>query len=253
LVVAVQPPASHPDYYAEHQSSADGEYLCALVDTARSAFQRLPSRAATAAGACRAAQRIANYQALHHAKSHEALAIWSDAEAPAGANLLWWETSAATASSLPALAMIAAASNPHLDANDAVALEAAYWPWASALHTLLDCLIDLPEDIASGQPSLLSYANTKQIAARMQDLVTQTSRRMQRLPQPHQHAILIVGMTSLYLTAPEAYLPIARPITEGILAEIGSIAWPALAIMRLRRATIRRRKQSNDNVDGHAP
>ncbi len=239
LLIAVCQPAAHPDYYAQHPTSADNRYMRALVDAARIAFDSLPSHMLTAAAAQRAARRIATYQALHHAGAHEALANWAKTHTPSGTDLRWWETSAASASSLAALAMITVSADRSLLQEDASAIENVYWPWAGALHTLLDSLTDLQEDTALGQRSLLDYATSKEIRVRMHRLSIKTSQQTERLPRPRKHAILITGMTSLYLSAPEAHLPAARPIAESILAVAGSTVGPAITILRARRTAMR--------------
>lgn len=238
LISAVE---SHPrriDFYAHHPSRGDGGCLQAIVDAARHDWTMLPGYAGTAEHTIAAAERIACYQALHHGSrhGHGELAAWADTQTPSGTGLLWWETSAAASSSLPALAMIAAAADSGISAIQAATIYEAYWPWIGALHTLLDSLIDMQEDAAAGQRGLLDYADSTQTAARMTRLANAAVNRAARLPSGRQHTILLAGMTCLYLSAPEAHLPRAQSTTAAVLATVGAITRPAIAILRLRRA-----------------
>jgi ABC-type dipeptide/oligopeptide/nickel transport system ATPase subunit len=82
LLVALDPAASHPDYYALYPQREDGGFLVALVDTCRSALATLPSHPAVAAGAVAAAERIVSFQSLNLTErqgGHEALERWRDA------------------------------------------------------------------------------------------------------------------------------------------------------------------------------
>lgn len=245
LIRALQP--SHAASRAAKTSGHipdEGAYLRQLGDAARLAFTSLPSHRMTAPAAIQGARRIARYQALHHAASHQALARWASTQTPPDTGLLWWETSAAAASSLPTLAMIAAAAEPTLTATEVKAIEAIYWPSASALHTLLDSLIDLQQDDEDRQKSLLEHAELSSIAIRLQKLASLALTPRERVPDPKRHAILIIGMASLYLSAPEATSIILKPTRDRVISTIGPMARPALVILRARRAaTIRQSRQ----------
>lgn len=238
LADMLRPSTADPDCCSQSATLGDGGYLRGLIYAARDAFLSLPSHASTSALGMRGAERIADYQTLHHVRSggHEKLAVWAASQVPADTGLLWWEVSAAAASSLPTLAMIVAAADAHIRFHDAAAIHAVYWPWVGALHTLLDSLIDMPEDAAAGQPSLLDYATPGETAERMKALASQSLTQTGSLPRARQHLILLTGMACLYLSAPEAQLPTARDASAGVIATIGPISRPALAILRLRRS-----------------
>ena len=69
-------------------------------------------------------------------------------------------------------ALIAAASRGLLP-GEAPNIEHAYFPWIGALHTLLDSLIDRPEDLASGQHSLVAHYSSAQATAERMRFITQ--------------------------------------------------------------------------------
>ncbi len=54
-------------------------------------------------------------------------------------------------------ALIAAAANPGVTVEQAALIDAAYFPPIGALTVLLDDLIDLENDIASGDHSYITY------------------------------------------------------------------------------------------------
>ncbi len=242
LLVALDASATHPDHYAYSRSSEDGGYLRALSNMCRRAFYELPAHTLVIPSVRRAAERIVTYQSLNHSgtSTHQALAYWAENETPRGTGLWWWETSSACASSLTALALLSAAADPALEVGDVVAIEGAYHPWVGALHTLLDSLIDWSEDELDSQPSLLDrYNSSVELTERLRMFARRSRSAVIVLPQASRHAVLLAGMTGLYLSAPEARSPRAQCVADGVLGAMEDLITPALLIMRARR-TIRR-------------
>lgn len=239
LLVALDANATHPNYYAHNRLNNDGGYLRALTDGCRRAFELLPAHAMVAPAGMRVAKRIASYQSLNHSgsRAHEALARWAQGETPSGTGLRWWETSAACASSLTALALLSAAADPALDPRDVLAIESAYHPWVGALHTLLDSLIDWNEDELSGQVSLLDcYDSIAELAETMGTLARRSREAIASLPQASRHAVLLAGMTGLYLSAPEARSPRAKRASDLVHGALGDdLMRPTLLVMQARR------------------
>lgn len=235
LLVALSPGAPHVDYYAHHPSRADEGYLVGLVDACRAAISCLPSYPLVAETVQDAAQRILTYQ--HHNQptgDESAFANWAGKETPPGAELRWWETGAACGSSLTIFALLAAAADPKLKRQRAEAVEAIYWPWAGALHTLLDSLIDRDQDAENGLHSLIShYACPQEMAARLQLLATEALKRAKAVGV--EHRLIVAGMASLYLSDEHAWLPGARLSAEGVLSALGNLATPAMLVLRVRR------------------
>lgn len=237
LIVALSPGAPHLDYYAHHICRNDNGYLVELVDTCRSAISRLPSYPLVAEAIHRNARRIVAYQArtnLTSERGHRALARWAGKETPPETNLRWWETSAACGSSMAVFALLAAAADPRLTECTAETVEAIYWPWAGALHSLLDSLIDRDEDAAIGQHNLIShYASPQEMAARMHLIATEAARRASAVGV--EHGLILAGMTGLYLSDRRAWLPGVRPTTEGVLDALGGLMTPTMLVLRARR------------------
>jgi len=241
LVVALSPGAPHLDYYAHHIYREDDGYLIELIDTCRDAISRLPSYPLVAEAARANARRIVAYQSrvnLVSAQGCMAFARWANNQTPGETDLQWWEAAAACGSSIAVFALLAAAADPGLTRSSVDTIEAIYWPWAGALHTLLDSLIDRAEDKATGQNSLIThYGSSQEMAVRMKLIATEAFRRANAVGV--EHRLILAGMTSLYLSDERAWLPDTRVTTEGVLSTLGALAAPTMLILRIRRLTRR--------------
>ncbi len=240
LLVALDPDAIHLDYYTNSPQGEDDGYLERIIDTCRTALGTLPSYALVAAPARRAAARIVSYQSLNLREvqgGQAALARWAQQQTPPGTGLRWWETAASAGSSLEIFVLIAAAANPAVHTSEIAAIENTYFPWVGSLHSLLDSLIDLPEDAASGQRSLLeNYSSPHEAAERMTWIATQATRLTKSLPRAHEHLLVLASMTSFYLSTPGVS---ALPIARDIRAAVDSLATPATLLLNARRAAAR--------------
>ncbi|HZL47762.1 MAG TPA: DUF2600 family protein [Solirubrobacteraceae bacterium] len=242
LLIALDVNSRHPAYYSLHRGCEDAGYLRDLVDACRTAFGALPSYASLVAPALRAAKRIVAYQSLNHdgserpGGSQHALARWGATQTPPEIDMRWWEAAGGGASSLAVFALISAAAQPAIPAGDAVAMEAAYFPWVGALHVLLDSLIDRPQDVQAGQRSLVdNYASPEEIASRLKEISIQAVRCTGALPNGTQHGIILAAMASFYLSHPHASLSHARLARAEILLTMGDLATPTMLVLGARR------------------
>ncbi len=237
IVIALQPGASHIDYYRYDTHGQDGGYLVELVDRCRSLLGGLPSYGVVSEAVIAQAERIVFYQShinLAGVRDHPTLARWAELEAPQEVKRWWWEPAAATGSSLATLALLGAAADPNLTERHARLVEELYWPWMGALHTLLDSLIDRAEDAATGQHNLLDhYSSTEEMAQRMEYLAAEAACRAGAVGV--EHRLILAGMTSLYLSDPNAFSPYARETSERVLGTLGGLAKPAMLVLRARR------------------
>ncbi len=243
LGAALDPAGPRIDYYAHHPHTDDAGYLRGIVETCRSTLRKLPSYASVADSAQRAAVRMASFQSLNLNElqgDHAALARWAGAQTPSGADLRWWETAASAGSALGVYVLIAAAANRVVHAEEAVAIDEAYFPWIGSLHLLLDSLVDRQEDAATGQRSLLDYYSSPQeAAARLSLIARESMNRIRGLPRGRHHVLLLAGMTSHYLSMPEASRPEALLSARSVLGTIGGLAAPTMFVMGARRAATR--------------
>lgn len=240
LHLALLPGIVHRDYYGPVGGAGDGGLLRAMVDGCRCWLERLPSRRAIVSSACAAAERVIAFQALNLSESngdHALLERWGDGVSPSGSGLRWWETAAAAGSSLGVHVLIAEAADPTLSAERVAALEGAYFPWIGALHSMLDSLVDVAEDAATGQRNLaVYYDGPRQAAHRMRWLTERCRAEARRLPHGDRHALVLAAMAAHYMSEPEAALPGVSQAREAVLDAAGPAARAALSIFAARRA-----------------
>jgi tetraprenyl-beta-curcumene synthase len=237
LLIALDPEAEHLDYYAHHHLQDDGGYLVETVDACRMALAQLPSWAAVAPAARRAAERIVAFQSCNTGEvqgDYVALERWARAHTPRGSGLRWWETAASGGSSLGVYALIAEAAHPRVLEERIAAIEGAYFPWIGALHSLLDNLIDTEEDYATGQRSLIGcYASSLDAATRM-GLLAERSMAAAGALGERSHALVLAAMASFYLSTPEARAAEAAPVADAVLDALGEPAALSMAVFRSR-------------------
>jgi tetraprenyl-beta-curcumene synthase len=240
FLTALQPDLPHRDYYQHHARREDGGYLADLADTCRTLIRELPSYPIVADAVMRHARRVVFYQSdinLATTDDYPRLARWASKQA-SGTELNWWEVGAACGSSLAVFAHIAAATDPALTSCEVDVIEALYWPWAEALHILLDSLIDRAEDRETNQPNLLDhYTSQAEMTERLGLLAGETVKRAREVA-PH-HRLILAGMVALYLSDEQAWIASARPASECVLAVTGTLARPALLLLRARRLALR--------------
>jgi tetraprenyl-beta-curcumene synthase len=217
----------------------DGGYMAALVDRCRAALTQLPAYARVAPTAQTAAERIIDFQSLSLGVDGE-LESWARRQTPIDCDLEWWELAAGAGSSLGVYALIAAAASPMLDEQDVAAIEAAYFPWIGALHSLLDSLVDRSEDAATGQLSLVGcYSSAVDASVGLQRLASAAMEATGSLANAQAHSLLLTAMACSYLAMPEAFTPDAEPLARGVRASIGPLAGTMLRIFRLREFAAR--------------
>jgi tetraprenyl-beta-curcumene synthase len=246
-MVAFQVAYNQLDMLAERgldaRSSDDGGYLQELLEEHRSALAALPSSRAVRAAMRRASGRIAAFQG-------PGIERWAHARRVS--ELFWWETAAGAGSSMCVFALIAAAARPGLEQAEVRAIERAYFPWIGALHSLLDNLVDVAEDRATGQRNLIvNYGSSEQAAERMRMLAQRALRAAATLPRAREHVLILAAMASFYLSASEAGEPGAQPVAEAVLETLG---WPArlcMLVFRARQAlsALGRRARGEEIVD----
>lgn len=239
LLGALRQDAPRLDYYAYNPDRDDGGYLDALLAACRGALARLPSYATVAPTALRAASRIVDFQTLNRSEAdggHDPMRRWATDTTPPGAALEWWELAAGAGSSLAVHALIAAAADPCMAAREARQLDAAYFPWCGAVHSLLDSLVDRAEDHENGQPSLLGYYRSPTDAASsLHHLAAHARDLAAALRNPHAHRVILTAMCSYYLSAPECHTADARAVTRALTDALGLPLQVAILMFRSRR------------------
>lgn len=233
LEVAVTPGASIAPEHA-------GGYLASLVATCQACVATLPSAATTLPAIRRAIRRCGESQSFTHAAVHEGpaqLAAWSARQERSSA-LGWWEVAGAAISSLAVHALFAAAAMPRVRPAEIEQLDAAYFPWACALSTLLDSAIDRAEDAAAERADhrvLAYYATDAEAARRVAFIAERSLATAARLPQASTHETIVLGVAAWYLSSPDARTSDNAPIADAVAHALGRQLLPPLAALRLRR------------------
>jgi tetraprenyl-beta-curcumene synthase len=244
--VALDPDAEHSDYYAYHPQGDDGGYLRAHVDACRAVVASLPSYAAVAPAARRAAAAVADGQTLIHAAlygSNDELIRWARQLAAPSTGLEWWELTAAATSPVRLHALVASAASPGMTQEDAAAIDAAYFPWISAVNGLLDGIVDWRDDAVTGGQSLVApYPSLDVAGERIASFVSRGMLLARGLPSGQKHAVILAWMVCHDAAAPEASLPPCREPAQRVLEALGGLAGPSMLVVRGRHAAERARR-----------
>ena len=240
--VALDPRSEHHDYYELAEAGDDGGYLTELIETVRAPLADLPSYEAIRPVVLRQARLCKESQALNHALRFapvedriEDWAARTAVEEELDQTFEWWELlAAAAASSLNIGALLTLAATPGATEADARAVESAYFPWASGLNALLDSLVDLDEDPPDAS-HLRRYSSLEVAAERLEMIATGARARVSSLPEGEMHAAILAAMGALYLARPEAWRSGREVVSARVLAALGPLARPSLAVHLLRR------------------
>ena len=240
--------------------AADWEYLSGLSSRTRTSVQRLPAYAAIAQALLGSARRCAEGQARLHAAlagepqaaatALQGLEHWAS-ENGRDSGLEWREYLAGCASSVLAVhALIAAAADPNCGLRDAAALDATYLPIAAVI-TILDSVVDEPQDRLHGRRGFSRLYERRELPERIATLTREALARAREAPHAAHHTMTLAGVAAYYTTHPGARRADARPLVQAVRKELTPTIWPALSVMRGWRAAKRVRSLTRDG--GWAP
>jgi tetraprenyl-beta-curcumene synthase len=186
-------------------NGGDGGYLRALTRSCQRIVRGLPAAQRCGAVLARSTERCGQAQSRNHAMLLEGetqLAQWSLAHAPEGDTYLWWEIAAGGISCLAIHAVLASAADPATEAQDAQALDSAYFPAICAISSLLDSLCDYHADAGTSNHSFVShYRDAEQAAARLVAITAEAREGVQGLGDARLHTIILAGIVSYYLSS----------------------------------------------------
>jgi hypothetical protein len=241
--------APHYDYYRYSAHSEDGGYLRRLVDTAQSAFARLPASAAVNEVARAAAVRCAEAQVRAHAVPREGAAPlerWAIDQA-AREGIHWRELLAGAASAVISIhALIAAAADAQTKPKQAARI-AMFHRSTCVLATLLDGLADLARDERSGESELGYLRYFPDRDALSNELVDVTRRAIDEaddVPHGAHHLMTLAGVVAYYTSALSASESSSRAIVAPVQRELQPLIAPTLAFMRTWRFAKRLRERT---------
>jgi tetraprenyl-beta-curcumene synthase len=239
LVDAIDPERPIADYYRLHPWSDDGSYLRSLVEACREYSARLPSFEAVRWLLVREADR-ASVQAINHEpnpiRRDSALRAWVDHQYPDRRDVCWFELSAAAGAGLSIYALFALAVEQHCCEAEILSVYNAYFPWASAVATMLDSYVDHIEDAANGDHVYIDHYHSPRIAdSAIRRLVRRSLREAGALPRGERHTLLVACMVAMYLSKDSARGPGSMERTRGLVQAGGLLTKVLLPVLRVWR------------------
>ena len=239
LVDAIDPSRPISDYYRRHPWREDGGYLRALVEVCRQCCRELPSFQMVRPILVREAMR-ANVQAINHeldpAIREGALREWVAREFSAGHDVEWFELAAAGGAGLAIYALFALAAEPVCSETDVTRAYHAYFPWTSAIATMLDSYVDGAEDAANGDHRYVAYYRQPECATQRIDQLTRRCLYEARgLRNGERHILIAACMVAMYLSKDSAHTRAMRATTRRLVGAGGSLTKVLLPILRLWR------------------
>jgi tetraprenyl-beta-curcumene synthase len=240
---ALDPDTLLHDYYQHYPFKDDGGYLASLVRTCQQEVAKLPSYPQVKDETRRLAQlysQLQTYKHLDPSIRETKMTSWIADHIKAYPEISTWEFAAATGSTLGMFMLCAAASNPELTKQDALAISSAYFPWISGLHILLDYFIDGAEDRESGDLNFVAYyVNEQETLSRLVHFKEQAVHQAQALPNPQFTETVIQGLLAMYLSDPKTNTPQERAIKTALLKSSGkhtTFMYALCKLLRLKRA-----------------
>jgi tetraprenyl-beta-curcumene synthase len=238
LLDAVRPAPSGCDYYQLNAVRDDGGYIRLLIDMCQRLVRSLQSSARMEPVLCRAVARVGDAQSHNHAvvsEGESGLIGWCLGEADNYA-YLWWEIAAGGISCLGVHALFALAAQRDATIQDALLIDAAYFPAICALSALLDSLSDYHADADTANHSFTArYRDSNQAAERFAAIAEEAAELTARLRHPCRHAVILAGIVVFYLSSASVREGFPVPVAERLIKSLGPIARPMRMIMRLRR------------------
>jgi tetraprenyl-beta-curcumene synthase len=224
-------------YYRHHHQHEDAGYIPLFVHACRDALREVSADHLTPL-LIEAADRCGEAQSRNHAtvaEGHGQLVAWSRSQA-SGTGYLWWELAAGGISCLSIHALFAAAADPVTTVAEARQVDAAYFPPICAISALLDSLVDYTADAETTNHSFVAhYDSSTHAADRFIAIIEDATSHTNRLRHHRHHAVILAGLASFYLSAPEARIGFARLVARRTIDSLGATTTPMLAVMRLRR------------------
>ncbi len=245
LIDALNVDGAVGDHYRSHPWRDDGGYLGALVDACRVGCARLPAYEGV-----RPMLRRETARALVLGVNHEldpkgrdaALRGWAKQQYASRMQASWFELTSAASASLTVHAILALAAESPCERGEVEGAYAAYFPWISALGTMLDSYVDRVEDAARGNHSYIAHYPTGEAGLRrVGDLVGRSTREARGLHNGYRHVVIVACMVAMYLSKDSARAPAMQGSTRGLLREGGSLAVLLLPVLRMWRIAYEQR------------
>jgi tetraprenyl-beta-curcumene synthase len=239
LIDAIDCKRPTSDYYRFHPGGDDGGYLRSLVETCREFSTRLPSFAVVRPLLVREARR-AGVQAINHdlnsTRRDMTLREWVAREYADRDDAQWFELAAAAGAGLSIYALFALAANPKCGNEDMLVVYNAYFPWTSALATMLDSYVDRLEDAINGDHVYVDhYRSQTATQTGIVKLVRESLSAVGTLPNSERHRLLVASMIAMYLSKDSAIAQANGETADELLAAGGHLTQVLFPVLRLWR------------------
>lgn len=192
------------DYYRYYPGKDDGGYILSLVRECRRSIQLAPVYERVQNDVIQLAGWYCQLQVAKHLESKEREAVlrqWVDELLPGFSEIYWQEFAAATGSTLGIFAMMRWAFTADGQDSPEPDLLNSYFPWISALHILLDYLIDQEEDKAGGDLNFVSYyPHQEEMMARLTYILSEAYQHCDLLADKVFHETVIDGLLAMYMS-----------------------------------------------------
>jgi tetraprenyl-beta-curcumene synthase len=227
------------DYYALHPWHDDGGYLHALVEACRGCCRELPSYQQVRPVLVREATR-AGVQAINHdldpVGRQTALEAWVTREYPDEHGVTWFELTGAAGAGLAIYALFAFAAEPVCSDTDVERAYRVYFPWTSAVATMLDSFVDQVDDLASGDHCYVAYYRTSgEATEHVGRLVRRCLQETQTLRNSERHTLIAACMVAMYLSKDSTRTEPLHAPAASLLRAGGQLTRFLLPILRLWR------------------
>lgn len=224
---ALTPGQPLQSYYAFRRDREDGGYMAALVQTCQKSCALLPSFAVVQARVLELSRLYSDLQVHKHILPQlreQALADWHGQHGHRYPELQWQEFAAATGSTLGIFELLCQAGQVAPDVQLMRAIDAAYFPWVSALHIMLDYLVDLDEDRLGGDLNFIQhYRSDAEALERINFIVLRARAALQNVPaqQRRFHELIVDGLIAFYLADKKVKHGRARPLAQKLRRQVG--------------------------------
>lgn len=221
LIDAITPDAPLRNYF-RHRAGDDGGYLAELVVRSQASFGGLPAYDAVRASVKDVTERYCELQALKHLAPGERERRCEAAFSSVAPDLTWWEAAAGCGSTMSTFALTYAAATPSISVTREKAIFAAYFPYFTALHILLDYLVDQEEDRAHGELNFVArYTDADAAREGIVRIARETDARVQSLEDSEVHRFALRAMCGYYCTRPTLANTAGRATTREIFNAVG--------------------------------
>ena len=229
------------DYYLYHPWRNDGGYLRALVEACRASCAQLPSY-----------ERV-HPHLLHEARRAQVLAINHDPDAnrrdrglrqwvvrecsqEEEMQAIWFELSGAASASPTIHALLSISAEPELTGAHIEQTRDTYFPWVSAVTTMLDSYVDQREDSENGDHSYIAHYRTPELATtQICRLIQNSFTAASALPNGERHTLIVACMIAMYLSKDSARTREMQDTTKSLVSAGGSLTKILLPILRTWR------------------